>query len=337
MATGDPGGTAERTVSVLVPCRNAARFIAETLASVRAQTFRDWELIVVDDGSTDGSADVARACVPHATIIDNSSGTAHGASAARNRALAEARGRFIQYLDADDVLLPHALESRVHALEHANADVAYGDIQRWEEDESGRYTYGAIEPRDLGAYATRDDAAVVRGFWRPPAGLMYSRRITDLLGPWREDLRVAEDARYTIDAALAGARFVHVPGVSALYRVTRSPSLSRRDPRVFVECVMRNTDEVSAIWRARGVLDSDCAHALEEVYGYLARATFYDAPELCAHAVHELRELGLLRLASWPFVAETLARVLGRANALRMLELLGRGAPRWPVVSPPGG
>jgi glycosyltransferase involved in cell wall biosynthesis len=324
----------EPTVSVLVPCRNQERFVAETLASVQAQTFRDWELIVVDDGSTDRSAQIIRdhhfvraVFVPHGD-------PRHGASAARNRALALARGRYVQYLDADDVLLPEALAARVQTLEQSGADVAYGDMQRFEENERGEFTRGAIETRDLRAYAGRDDVAVVGGFWRPPAGLLYSRRIVEAIGPWREDLTPIEDARYTLDAALAGARFVHVPGVSVLYRIAHAPSHSRQDPGRFVRGVLRNTDEVLEIWRQRSALDADCRRVLADSYSYVARASFRDDRELFAHAYAQLRAVGGDRLTGWPRIAALLSSALGKPAALRVLELCGRPADRWDPPAP---
>jgi glycosyltransferase involved in cell wall biosynthesis len=322
------------TVSVLVPCRNQERFVAETIASVQAQTFRDWELIVVDDGSSDRSAQIIRSEPAVRAVLIAADDPRHGASAARNRALALARGRYIQYLDADDVLLPDALASRVAALERTGADVAYADIQRLEENERGEFTRGALEARALRSFASRDDAAVVGGFWRPPAGLLYSRRIVDAIGPWREYLTVAEDARYTMDAALAGARFVHVPGVSALYRVTRAASLSRRDRGLFVRCVVRNSDEVLELWRQRAALDADCRRALAETYNYVARASFCNDGDLFAHAYAQLRAVGGDRLTGWPRIAATLSSALGKPAALRVLELCGRPAERWDTPAP---
>ena len=317
-------------VSILVPCRNQERFLSETIASVEAQTFRDWELIIVDDGSTDRSPEIIRGSRAARAVFATS---AHGASAARNRALALARGRYIQYLDADDVLLPHALASRVDALERSGGDVAYSDIQRWQENERGEFVPGAIDRRDLDAYAARADAAIVGGFWRPPAGLLYSRRIVDLIGPWRDDLTPVEDARYMIDAALAGGRFVHVRDVAALYRVPRAPSHSRRDPGRFVRGVMRTSDEVLAIWQQRGVLDDDGRRVLAETYGYAARASFRNDPALFSHALSQLHAVGGARLTGWPRIAATLTSALGRPAALRVLALCRRPAPSWDEVA----
>src|SRR5947208_14290588 len=87
-------------VSVVVPARNAAPHIGEALSSIVAQTFGDWEALVVDDGSTDGTADVARAVDPRIVVLDNPHPA--GPAAARNLAIARASGELLALLDADD-------------------------------------------------------------------------------------------------------------------------------------------------------------------------------------------------------------------------------------------
>src|SRR5262245_54183980 len=99
------------TVSVVIPCYNQARYLSDAVSSVRQQTHRPIECIVVDDGSTDGTSDVA---VELGALVVRQ--TNNGVSAARNAGLRIARGDFIVFLDADDVLLPDALARGVGAL-----------------------------------------------------------------------------------------------------------------------------------------------------------------------------------------------------------------------------
>lgn len=102
-------------VSVVVPAYNAERTITDTLASVVAQTFKDIEVIVIDDGSVDGTARVAReAGDERVRVISTRNG---GVAAARNRGIAEAKGEFVALLDADDLWLPTKLERQVALLE----------------------------------------------------------------------------------------------------------------------------------------------------------------------------------------------------------------------------
>src|SRR5277367_2788041 len=100
-------------VSIIVPCYNAERFLVETLESAFVQSYQCTEIIVVDDGSTDRSAEIIRS---YGNRVRGDFGPNRGASAARNRGTVLARGEFIQYLDADDLLPPGAIERRVNVL-----------------------------------------------------------------------------------------------------------------------------------------------------------------------------------------------------------------------------
>lgn len=105
--------TAEKPprVSIVMPARNAAEHIADALRSVVEQTYNDWEAIVVDDGSSDGTASIARAVDSRVQVLENP--TPGGPAAARNLAIDHARGELVALLDADDQWLPHYLEHQV--------------------------------------------------------------------------------------------------------------------------------------------------------------------------------------------------------------------------------
>jgi glycosyltransferase involved in cell wall biosynthesis len=314
----------EPSVSILVPCFNKEAYLEKTLESVYAQTLRDWELIVVDDGSTDRSADVLRRHEGRVRAIFQVN---QGASAARQRALAEARGRYIQYLDADDLLLPAALEARIAALEASNSDVAYSDWQRIRRTASGSFEPAEVVVRRIEDVHADPEIACFTSFWSPPAALLYSRSIVERIGAWNRSLPVIQDARYLLDAALAGARFVHVPGVSAHYREDVVDSLSRRSALAFVSDVVRNADQVRAIWQGRGVLEARHRLALTGCYDYAARSAFRQADPLFEHCIEQLELLGPRRLTGWPTLAALLKRSLGKRAALLILGTLGRPAP----------
>lgn len=109
-----------------MPCYNAAAHLPRSVGSVRAQGFAGWELIVVDDGSTDGSAEVLRTLASGDARIRPVRQDNAGAAVARNRGLAEVRGRYTAFLDADDTWHPDFLGAMVDALEaHPEAGLAY--------------------------------------------------------------------------------------------------------------------------------------------------------------------------------------------------------------------
>ncbi len=113
-------------VSVVMPAYNAASFIGDAVESVLAQTYADWELIVVDDGSTDATHDTMhRYTDPRIVYLGQDN---KGAAAARNAALEVASGEYVAFLDADDLYLPNALGDLVAYLDsHQDADIVYSD------------------------------------------------------------------------------------------------------------------------------------------------------------------------------------------------------------------
>ena len=123
------------TVSVVIPSYNCERFIAETLESVVGQSYGDLEVIVVDDGSTDGTPEVVRRFAPRVRLVQQESA---GVCAARNRGIAEARGRYVALLDHDDYWFPDKLGAQVDVLEsHPEVGVVFTAFLRWEADTQG--------------------------------------------------------------------------------------------------------------------------------------------------------------------------------------------------------
>ena len=118
-------------VSVVIPFFNGEEFLVEAVDSVFAQTLGEWELLLVDDGSTDRSPEMARAYQAdhpdRIRYVQHPQGENRGASASRNLGSHESRGEFVAFLDADDVWLPHKLEQQVAALRrHPDAGWTYG-------------------------------------------------------------------------------------------------------------------------------------------------------------------------------------------------------------------
>jgi glycosyltransferase involved in cell wall biosynthesis len=129
--------TVERSlVSVVIPFLNAERFLEEAIESVFAQSHTAWELLLVDDGSTDGSTEIARRCArryPHKVCYLEHEGHRNiGKSTSRNVGLYAARGEYVAFLDADDVFLPEKLEHQIALLEkHPEAGMVYGRSRYW--------------------------------------------------------------------------------------------------------------------------------------------------------------------------------------------------------------
>lgn len=127
--------TVRPLVSVVIPFWNAEAFLGEAIESVMEQTYSTWELILVDDASTDRSAEIARAYASRdhqrVHVLDSPPGN-RGVSAARNAGLQRVTGQYVAFLDADDVWLPGKVDEQVRCLEqHPGAVMVYGRMRYW--------------------------------------------------------------------------------------------------------------------------------------------------------------------------------------------------------------
>lgn len=115
-------------VSIVMPSYNTADYIAESIKSVQAQTYSNWELIIVDDCSTDDSMDVIKAFKePRIRLLQNEKNS--GAAISRNYALREAKGKWIAFLDSDDIWLPDKLEKQIRFMEDNNYSFSFTDYR----------------------------------------------------------------------------------------------------------------------------------------------------------------------------------------------------------------
>jgi glycosyltransferase involved in cell wall biosynthesis len=143
-------------VSVIIPAFNAAGVIGETLESVRNQTFQNFEAVIVDDGSTDGTADVIRRFCEsdprfHLIRQDN-----RGVSAARNAAIGRARGEFIAFLDHDDVWLPEKLSQQLKLFEaDSRVNFSFANFYPWDGRRDGPPFYRDDHPLPDGDAGSR--------------------------------------------------------------------------------------------------------------------------------------------------------------------------------------
>jgi teichuronic acid biosynthesis glycosyltransferase TuaG len=127
----------DELVSIIVPVYNAASYIEKTIEMVRQQTYSDWELILVDDASTDESAAVIRRMFSEGDIRLIQKSRNGGAAAARNTGLAAARGRYIAFLDADDVWMPDKLTRELAFMKDRQAGFVFSAYEFGDEQARG--------------------------------------------------------------------------------------------------------------------------------------------------------------------------------------------------------
>jgi glycosyltransferase involved in cell wall biosynthesis len=209
------------TFSVVMAAHNSAATIAESIESVRRQTRSDWELIVIDDGSKDSTAEVGeRFDDPRIRVVREAEN--RGPSAARNRGISLARAPLVCTLDSDDLMLPQFLETMASTLDNAaEASVAFTDA--WVlDDASGRVrkssAMASAKPPDPVPADTR--TFLVELLRRNFIFNSVAARRESLLavGGYDERLWIDEDWELWLRLAAAGVRFARAPRLLAVYR-----------------------------------------------------------------------------------------------------------------------
>lgn len=124
-------------VSIITPAYNAEPYLEEAIKSAQAQVYQNWEMIIVDDGSTDGTAEIAKAHAAKDPRIRYFYQTNQRMASARNAGIALAKGQYIAFLDADNIFFPQKLEKQVACLEsHPDCGICYGKIRHFYHGQS---------------------------------------------------------------------------------------------------------------------------------------------------------------------------------------------------------
>ncbi|MGH8442675.1 MAG: glycosyltransferase family 2 protein, partial [Nevskiaceae bacterium] len=216
-------------VSVVIPCFNAARWLGATIASARAQTHRPLEIVAIDDGSTDGTAALLESLAgPDLKVVRQAN---RGQTAALNAGLAAARGDFIQYLDADDLIDPDKIEAQLARLAEGGSAIASGEWGRFRSDPSEtRFEPDACwRDHDVRVWLAHNWAQ--GGGMMLPALWLLPRAVVDSAGPWNESLARNNDMEYFVRALLAAGQVRFAPGARCRYRSGMAGSMSgRREP-----------------------------------------------------------------------------------------------------------
>jgi glycosyltransferase involved in cell wall biosynthesis len=192
----------DELVSVIVPAYQAEAYLEEALESALAQDHRDVEVVVVDDGSTDRTAEIALAHGVHVLRQPN-----RGPAAARNAGVAVARGAFITILDADDVWPTDRLSRQLtHLREHPEIDIVLGLTEVF-------LTPGQPPPAHDPRFAAGEQVA------GHPATMLVRREVFEMVGTFDESLRLSEDIDWLARASDAGVRSARLDHTLLRYRI----------------------------------------------------------------------------------------------------------------------
>src|SRR5215469_7660834 len=212
-------------VSILIPAYNSENWIGDTLRSAVAQTWEPKEIIVVNDGSTDGTAELARRFASKTVKVVSTEN--RGLSAAVNCAYRLSQGDYIQELDSDDILAPDKIERQLKALQE-------GDTKRTLLSCPWAYFYYRVRCAQFRPSSLWNDLTPVDWLLRKMgenlhmqnATWLVSRELTETAGPWDETLHYDQDGEYYCRVLMAAEKTRFVTDARIFYRVSGSSRVS---------------------------------------------------------------------------------------------------------------
>ena len=213
-------------VSIIIPCRNGAAWLGAAIESCLGQNWPYLQIIVVDNGSTDGSLDLAERYEDRAVTVLTCERA--GASAARNVGLKHADGDLIQFLDADDMLDADKIRRQVECLDVAPAaSVASGAWAHFARDPSEAVFTPEAVWRD---FAPEEFliASWLGGGMMPNFAWLTPRAVIERAGPWNESLSVYDDGEFFCRVVLASSGIAFCVDARGYYRSAGAPTLSKR-------------------------------------------------------------------------------------------------------------
>jgi glycosyltransferase involved in cell wall biosynthesis len=203
------------TFSIILPCFNAEATIRQTLDSLCAQTFGDWEAICVDDGSIDGTADLISAAAvadPRIRIVEN---PAKGPSQARNFGAAIGSGTLFAFCDADDIWMPTKLAELAEAFANPNIDGVYGQIGFFQTVPSDATVFSTVPESDLSIEMLLGENPVCT-----MSNIALRSDVFRTTGGFDASMVHNEDLEWLIRLVGNGARVVGLPYLQTMYRTS---------------------------------------------------------------------------------------------------------------------
>ena len=254
-----------KKTSIIIPCYNAERWIAEAIESCLNQTYPSVEIIVIDDGSTDLSLEIIKS---YGNKITWETGENRGGNHARNRGFALSKGEYIQFLDADDYILPEKIARQVKFLEKTNVDVVYGDWRHRQHLPSGE-TF--LEDIKISGVQENILASLLADWWVSPACLLFSREIVEKSDGWDESLEAGQDRDFFLSVVMSGAKVGYQPGCYSVYRRYGNNTVSSSSLIRYLESHYKIVQRAERKLNKQGKLIPQYRRALAQSYFVMAR------------------------------------------------------------------
>ena len=262
--------TLHKLVSIIIPCFNAHKWLREAIESCLQQTYPQIEIIVIDDASTDNSLDIIKSYENQ--IIWESFSKNRGGCCARNRGFAISKGEYIQFLDADDYILPEKIARQVDFLELTKNDVVYGD---WRHQLNLPDGTSILEEIKISGQQEDILASLISNWWTAVASILYCRNAVENSDGWDENLAIVQDKDFFISVVMNGAKVAYQPGCYSIYRRYGNVTVSTTSKSRWLEghhIVLKKVE--SQLFKSHNLCDLYC-NAIAVCYFKLARESLF--------------------------------------------------------------
>lgn len=271
-------------VSILIPCHNAEQWLAQAIASALNQTYPNKEVIVINDGSTDGSLEIIKSFGDHIRWETQSN---QGGNATRNRLLELSAGEWLQYLDADDYLLPHKIEKQVQFLTQVlQADIIYSPslFEYWEDNHSRQEIFLIPEPHDPWILLAR--------WYLPQTGspLWRKQAIADV-GGWKLEQPCCQEHELYLRLLMAGKRFEYFGEAGSVYRQWSESTVCKRNKLETYRQRLSIEDRIEQYLEARSELTQTRQDAINQARFECARKIWLSDRQWATEIISQIRKL----------------------------------------------
>tara|TARA_R110002073_G_scaffold56906_2_gene144971 strand:+ start:8989 stop:9945 length:957 start_codon:yes stop_codon:yes gene_type:complete len=264
-------------VSILIPCHNAAPYVGAAIESVIAQTWQTTQIIVVNDGSTDGSDKVLKKYVAERVRVVTPDKPLRSAAKSRNLAYEHSTGDFIKFFDADDLMHPKMVEHQIAKLNDLESDVASSGWGRFYRDDLATFKQNPQSVwRDMDARDWLIEAFADARPMMQPGMFLIPRNLIERAGGWDENLSLIDDFEFFARVLSLAGNVRFTPDVPLMYRSGLECSLSGRKSDAAIESAFHSlTRGTGHLLSARddNAARRACANVLQDfIYAYYPRA-----------------------------------------------------------------
>lgn len=239
-------------VTVIIPAYNYGHFVSETLASVHAQTYQNWECIVVDDGSTDDTSAVLSKFSRNESRVKIIRQENKGLAEARNTGIAHSTGEYLQFLDADDLLEPKKLERQIEFLErHKDVDIVYADVRYFRTGNREELLFSqALEnaPWVVPLSAKGKDVlmSLLRNNFMVVSSALLRRSVVTDVGLFDGGVKGVEDWDYWLRCAIGDKQFHFQDTEDGRTLIRIHPNSMSTDARLMLRSALRMHQQLAA-------------------------------------------------------------------------------------------